>query len=258
METEEVFTKLQEEIKLRGYSKETGKAYETIIRNFLASGKSPREYLLLRADKSRSTMRTAYFALKFFQEKVLQQRFAENLPLAKKTMKLPLVLSKEEIQQMIRATTNLKHRLLLHFLYYAGLRLDEVRNLQVQDIDIPREIIHLKTAKGSKERIIFLHERIKELLAMQDLKEGLLFRSQQGKKYVKRSIQAIVETATKKAGISKNVTPHTLRHSFATHLLEGGADIRYIQALLGHANLKTTQIYTHIANKNIKELAKLL
>lgn len=258
MDPQEVFTRLQEEIKLRGYSKETGKAYETIIRNYLESGKNPREYLLMQADKSRSTMRTAYFALKFFQEKILQKKFMENLPLAKKTVKLPLVLSKEEVQQMMRATTNLKHRLLLHFLYYAGLRLDEARNLQVQDIDLQRDIIHLRTTKGNKERIIFFHERIKELLAMQDLKEGLLFRSQQGKKYVKRSIQAIVETATKKAGISKNVTPHTLRHSFATHLLEGGADIRYIQALLGHANLKTTQIYTHIANKDIKKLANLL
>ncbi len=253
-----MLTKLWEEIQLRGYSKETGKAYETIINAFLESGKSPREYLLVQADKSRSTMRTVYFALKFFQEKVLQQKFAENLPLAKKTIKIPLVLSKEEVHQMMRATTNLKHRLLLHFLYYAGLRLDEVRNLQAQDIDLPRDIIHLKTAKGSKERIIFLHERIKELLAMQDHAEGLLFLSQQGKKYVKRSIQEMVKTAAHKANIKKKVTPHTLRHSFATHLLEGGADIRYIQALLGHANLKTTQIYTHVANKDIKRLATLL
>lgn len=177
-------------------------------------------------------MRSTYFALQFFYENVLHEAFKENIPLTKNSLKLPVVLSKQEIQNMIEQENNLKHKLVLMFLYYAGLRLDEVRNLQWKDVDFERDIIHLKIAKGEKERIVFLHN--------------------------KRSIQLIVQKNAKKADIKKNVTPHTLRHSFATHLLEAGTDIRYIQALLGYKDLKTTQIYTHVANKDITELAQLL
>jgi site-specific recombinase XerD len=145
------------------------------------------------------------------------------------------------------------------FLYYAGLRLDEARNIKWQDIDFDREIIHLKTAKGDKERVVFLHKKLIDVLKMYGInKEGLIFVSQRNGKYNKRTIQQIVKCAPKKVGIKKNVTPHTLRHSFATHFLESGADIRYIQQLLGHKDLKTTQIYTHVANKDIKKLADLL
>ena len=145
------------------------------------------------------------------------------------------------------------------FLYYAGLRLDEVRNLKWQDIDFDRGIIHVKTAKGEKERVVFLHSKLKEMLEIYGAnKQGLVFISQRGRKYNKRTIQQIVKNAARKAGIKKKVTPHTLRHSFATHLLEAGVDIRYIQQLLGHKSLRTTQIYTHVANKDIKKLADLL
>ena len=182
-----------------------------------------------------------------------------KLPLTRKSLKLPLVLSKEEINKMIDSTNNLKHRLVIMFLYYAGLRLDEARNLNWQDIDFNREIIHLKTAKGDKERVVFLHKKLIVALGMYGTKEeGPIFVSQREGKYNKRTIQQIIKYASKKVGIKKKVTPHTLRHSFATHLLESGADIRYIQQLLGHKDLKTTQIYTHVANKDIKKLANLL
>lgn len=204
-------------------------------------------------------MRSAYFALKFFHENVLNTEFEENLPLARKSLKLPLVLSKEEINKMIEATNNLKHKVVIMFLYYAGLRLDEVRNLRWEDIDFDREIIHLKTAKGDRERIVFLHRKLVDMLKIYGAKEeGLVFVSQMKGEYSKRTIQQIVKSASRKAGLKKNITPHTLRHSFATHLLESGADIRYIQQLLGHKDLKTTQIYTHVANKDIKKLANLL
>lgn len=204
-------------------------------------------------------MRSVYFALKFFYEKVLDEKFYEKIPLAKKNLKLPVVLSREEIGKIIKVTTNIKHKLILMFLYYAGLRLDEVRNLKWGDLDFDREIIHVKITKGKKERVIFLHSRLKEMLKVYSIgTEGLIFLAQRGKKYNKRTIQQMVKNAAKKAGIKKGVTPHTLRHSFATHLLEGGADIRYIQKLLGHKNLQTTQIYTHVANKDIKKLANLL
>ncbi|MCX8190223.1 MAG: tyrosine-type recombinase/integrase [Candidatus Diapherotrites archaeon] len=251
--------KLIEEIKLRRYSFQTGKSYISIAKDFLASGKIPREFLLSYTNKSKSAMRFAYFALKFFHENILNAKFGEKLPLARKSMKLPLVLSKEEVIKMINATNNLKHKLVIMFLYYAGLRLNEVRNLKWEEIDFGREIIHLKTAKGDKERIVFLNKKLTYMLKMYGInEEGLIFVSQKLGKYNKRTIQQIVKSSSKKAEIKKKITPHTLRHSFANHLLESGADIRYIQHLLGHKDLKTTQIYTHVANKDIKKLANLL
>ncbi|PKP51173.1 MAG: integrase [Candidatus Altiarchaeales archaeon HGW-Altiarchaeales-3] len=251
--------KLIEEIKLRKYSFQTGKTYISVVKRFLKSGKTPREFLLSNSNKSRSTVRGAYSTLKFFYENVLCEKFDERLPLAKKDSKLPVVLSREETCEMIKVTDNIKHKLVIMFLYYGGMRLDEVRNLMWQDIDFDRDIIHIKTAKGGKERVVFLHSKLKEMSKIYSVNdEGLIFRSQMGRKYNKRTIQKLIKNAAEKAGIKKRTSPHTLRHSFATHLLEGGADIRYIQRLLGHKNLRTTQIYTHIANKDIKNLANLL
>lgn len=251
--------KLSEELRLRKHSRQTEKAYVFIIKRFLDSGLQPREFLLGYTDKSRSAIRGAYFALKFFYEHVLRQKLDETIPLAKNKGKLPVVLSKEEVNRMLEATLNLKHRLVLMFLYYAGVRLNEIINVTWENLDFERGVIHLKVAKGEKERVIFLHEKLKSFMDYFGMKkEGLVFLSNAGKKYNKRTIEVIVGTAAKKAGIGKRVTPHTLRHSFATHLLEGGADIRHIQKLLGHSSLQTTQIYTHVANKDIKKLADLL
>jgi len=251
--------RLIEEIKLRRYSYQTGKLYIGVVKRFLKSGKTPRGFLLSYSNKSRSTMRTVYFALKFFCNNVLKEKFNEDIPLTKKKTKLPVVLGKNEINKLIDVTGNLKHKLVLMFLYYAGLRLDELINLRWQDIDFERELIHIKQAKGEKERIIFLHSKLRETLKVYGIRrQGLVFKSQMGKKYSKRSIQQIVKESARRANTSKRVTPHTLRHSFATHLLEAGADIRYIQQLLGHKSLRTTQIYTHVANKDIKKLANLL
>lgn len=256
----ELIGRLIEEIKLRKYSYRTGKAYINVVKRFLKSGMEPREFLLeFYTDKSRSTMRQAYFALKFFYQNVLHERFDEEIPLAKKKEKLPVVLSREEVKRVIYNTKNIKHRLVLMFLYYAGMRLNEVRNIKWKDIDFERELIHIKIAKGEKERVVFLHPELKKTLEFYGVKNhGYVLQSQRGKKYSPKSIQLIVKHAAKREKIKKNVTPHTMRHSFATHLLEGGADIRYIQQLLGHKHLKTTQIYTHVANKDIKELAKLI
>jgi len=251
--------KLIEELKLRKYSYRTGKKYRDVVIKFLKSGKTPREFLLSYSNKSRSTMRSVYFALKFFYENVLNERFDEKLPLAKSKQKLPVVLNKTEIQKMFELTTNIKHKIVLALLYYAGLRLSEVRNLKWQDIDFERELIHIKQAKGERERIVFLHKKLKELLKEYGVRKfGWILISERGGRYKERTIQQIVKNAARKAGIRKKVTPHTLRHSFATHLLEGGADIRYIQQLLGHKSLRTTQIYTHVANRDIKKLANLL
>ncbi len=251
--------KLIEEIKLRKYSYRTGKAYISVVNRYLKSGLSVRDFLLENySNKSRSTMRQAYFALNFFYRHVLHQPFDEDIPLAKKKEKLPVVLSRDEVHRMIELTENEKHRLIIMFLYYAGMRLNEVRNIRWEDIDFDRDVIHIKMAKGEKERVVFLHEKLRESLLPLRKSRGFILISQRGRRYSPKTIQIIVSNAAKRARIGKRVTPHTLRHSFATHLLEAGADIRYIQMLLGHKNLKTTQIYTHVASTKINELSKLL
>jgi len=258
-ENQPYMDKLLEELRLRKYSKLTEKSYISLVKSFIESGLTPREFLLRYAEKSRSSIRSAYFALKFFYENVLRQKFDVGIPLAKNQGRLPVVLNKQEINNMFEATLNLKHRLVLMFLYYTGIRLNEIVNLKWSDIDFERDVIHLKVAKGGKERVIFLHHKLKKFIEYFNFKkEGFVFLSNFGKKYNKRTVQMIVRNAANKAEIKKRITPHTLRHSFATHLLEGGADIRHIQKLLGHANLQTTQVYTHIANKDIKKLANLL
>jgi len=255
----ELVGKLINEIKIRKYSYETGKAYILYVKTYLRSGLTPKEFLLYYSNRSSSTLRTIYFALKFFYEHVLHEQFKEDLPLGKQNRKLPVILSKEEINLMLLKTTNITHHLVLLVLYYAGLRLNELRNLEWQDIDYDRDLINVRVAKGNQERQVFFHTKIKDALRTYPKQnQGLVFLSQHGQKYCKRSIQQIVKNAAKKAGITKQVSPHTLRHCFATHLLENGADIRYIQHLLGHKNLETTQIYTHVANNDIKKLAHML
>lgn len=255
----ELIKKLIEELKLRKYSDKTVEKYTQIADKFLSSGKTPRDFLLDYSDKSKARARSVYFALKFFCENACDEKFDEKIPLAKKGSKLPVVLNKDEMQKMLESIHNLKHRLVLALLYYGGMRLNEVSRLRWQDIDFKRETIHIKKAKGDKDRIVFLHNRLKQILEENGIKrEGIVLLSERGFTYNERSIQQIVKNAARKAGVGKKVMPRTLRHSFATHLLEGGADIRHIQKLLGHANLQTTQIYTHVANKDIKKLANLL
>ena len=181
--------KLSEELRLRKHSRQTEKVYTLIIRKFIESGLQSREFLLEYADKSRSSIRSTYFALKFFYENVLRQKFDENIPLAKNKGKLPIVLSKEEVSRMLESTLNLKHRLVLMFLYYTGIRLNEIVNLRWEDMDFQRGTIHLKTAKGEKERIIFLHEKLKSFIEYFNIKkDGLVFASNLGKKYDKRTL----------------------------------------------------------------------
>ena len=165
--------------------------------------------------------------------------------------KQPVVLSMEEVQKMIAMTGNLKHKLMLSLLYAAGLRRSELLNLKIKDIDISRNVINVRAGKGNKDRQTLLAESLKNQL--QDyLKEyqpkEYLFEGQTGGKYATSSLAKVVKKSAKAAGINKEVTPHVLRHSFATHLLENATDIRYIQELLGHSSIKTTERYTHVAN----------
>ena len=240
--------KLVEELKLRRYSGETIKGYSDAVTRYLKSGKTPREFLLSYYEGSKSAMRGNYFAIKFFYENALRQKFDEKIPIARKGSHLPVVLGKEEVCGMLDATINLKHRLVISLLYYAGLRLGEAMKIKWQDIDFGRSTMHIKKAKGDKDRIVFLHEKILQIMEENGIKkEGLILMSERGSSYNERTIQEIVKAAARKAGIKKQVTPHTLRHCFATHLLEAGADIRHIQKLLGHSDMRTTMVYLHVA-----------
>lgn len=170
---------------------------------------------------------------------------------------LPNVLSKEEVFKIIDTTENLKHKALLALIYSAGLRISEALNMKPKDIDSVRMLIHVKNAKGKKDRYTLLSEKVLLLLREYYLvykPKEYLFEGQFGGMYSSRSAQIILKHAAEKAGIRKSITLHTLRHSFATHLLESGTDLRYIQDLLGHSSPKTTMIYTHVSNDSLKKI----
>jgi site-specific recombinase XerD len=175
----------------------------------------------------------------------------------RKEKKLPIVLSTCEIKSIFNAITNLKHSALISLLYSAGLRIGEAINLEITDIDSQRMLIHIKQAKGKKDRYTLLsHAFIKILRAyyIAYKPKKYLFEGQKGGKYSNTSAQKVLKNALIKAKIHKNVTLHSLRHSFATHLLEKGTDIRYIQELLGHSSPKTTMIYTHVTETSLKKI----
>ena len=248
--------KLIDELKLKGYSKKTISAYVYNVEKFIDSGLSERDFLLKMVNngKGRESVRQAGFSIKFFN-KIDHVDKELPLPNMKKSNKLPEILSKKEIEDMVIVTKNFIHRLIIEIIYSAGLRVSEVVNLKWGDIDFQRDIIHIKQAKGNKDRIVMLSPKIKKKLKVLDLeKEGYVFITNRGGKYTIRTIEMIVSNAAKKACIKKKVTPHTLRHCFATHLLENGTDIRYIKDLLGHVNLETTMIYTKVSTKNISKI----
>ena len=157
---------------------------------------------------------------------------------------------------MIEITSNIKHKLILKMLYGCGLRVGEITCLRKEDINFNESLIHIRLSKGRKDRFVKIPESLKEgLEAYCKLgNEQILFPSNRGGKLTKKTIGKIVENSAKKAGIKKRVYPHLLRHSFATHLLEAGTDLRIIQKLLGHSDIKTTQIYTQISQASIKNI----
>lgn len=216
-------------------------------------------YLVIERKISITYQNQSINAIKFYYEKVLggQRKFYFiDRPAKEKT--LPSVLSTEEVIEILKGTENIKHRAILMTIYSAGLRISEAINLKIKDIDSDRMQIRVEQGKGKVDRYTLLSE--KTLLILRDyfkqyrpmvwLFEGLT----KGEQYSTRSIQNVFQAAVKKTGIKKDVSVHTLRHSFATHLLENGTDLRYIQSFLGHANSKTTEIYTHITTKGFDQI----
>jgi site-specific recombinase XerD len=253
---------LLNELKLKGYSKKTISAYIFHVGKFIESGLKPREFLLklINNEKSKESVRVAGFAIKFYLNiKAKQNKEINNIiektPNLKRDKKLPIILSKKEIENMIISTKNFNHRTMIMLMYASGMRASEIINLKWPDIDFNRNIIHIKLAKGNKDRVVMLSPKLKKNLKQLDInKEGIIFKTNRNKKYSLRTIELVVKKAAEKVGIKKHVTPHTLRHSFATHLLEHGIDIRYIQKLLGHSDIKTTMIYTNVSKKDISKI----
>ena len=181
----------------------------------------------------------------------------EKLQSPFKESRLPDVLSKEEVQKIINASNNSKHKALLSIIYSCGMRIGEALSLKINDIDKQRKLIKIRLAKGKKDRYVPYSDKLRLLLRKyyDDWKpKEYLFEGQYGGPYSEGSAAKVLQHAVAKCNIKKHVTLHTLRHSFATHLLEAGTDIRYIQELLGHSNPKTTMIYTHVSSKKISEI----
>lgn len=175
----------------------------------------------------------------------------------RKESKLPKVISKEEVVDIIENTNNLKHRGIVQLLYGSGLRQSELLNLRIKDIDSKRMLVRVEGSKGNKDRLTLLSKTALKDLRKYYIKyepELFLFEGKKGTKYSAASVLKIVKAAAEKARIRTRVTPHVLRHSFATHLLEAGTDLRQIQVLLGHGSSKTTEIYTHVATNTFETI----
>ena len=186
----------------------------------------------------------------FYYNEVLGKGFA-RIKTPKLEKKLPVVLTKEEVRSLLYAIPRLKSRVLVTLFYASGLRVSEALHLRVEDLEIKDAIAWVRSGKGGKDRMVILGEHLvtdlAKYLKKAKIRSGYLFPGSNGKPLTARNAQQIVARAAKKARLTKNVTPHTLRHSFATHLREAGNDLRMIQELLGHASIQTTEIYTHVS-----------
>lgn len=194
----------------------------------------------------------------FFRTQENKKLDAELVHRPKRQKLLPNVLSKEEVKAILNASKNIKHKAMLSLIYSCGLRCGELLRLKLDHIDSKRGVLIIKQSKGRKDRIAPLSGKIIELLRdyfMEYKPEGFLFEGQKkGEAYDERSLQNVLKQALEKAGITKPVSLHWLRHSYATHLLENGTDLRYIQEILGHSSSKTTEIYTHVSTKSIQKI----
>jgi site-specific recombinase XerD len=260
--------KTETELKIRNYSLKTIKAYLGCLGEYFDFKKfdlekideeNIKEFLLKKQNKNYSSQTINLYlnAIKFFYREVLKIPQKINLKFAKRSKKLPVVLSREEIKNIIAEVRNSKHKLIISLSYGAGLRISEVVSLRIKDVNLEESTIHLKNAKGKKDRITIFPDKIKSNL--QDLianknPNDYLFESERGGKLTTRTVQKIFENSLGKAKIKKGATFHSLRHSFATHLLENGVDVRYVQELLGHQNIRTTQIYTKVTNPKLKNI----
>jgi len=265
---------LARELQQRNYSPRTIEIYRNCLRFFLKwlnndvsqiSREKVLDFVLFlqKQGKAPKTINLYKEVIKFFCRQILRISLGQEIKLSKEPKRLPVVLSRFEIQRLLDNTTNTKHKTLLSLAYGAWLRVSEIAYLRVGDINLDQKTIHIKSAKWQKDRITLLPEKIvDEIKWLMDGKSysDPVFHSEQaclsgrqgGGALTKRTAQHIFQHAMQKAWIQKKATFHSLRHSFATHLLENWTDIRYIQSLLGHTSIKTTQVYTQVATHHLQ------
>jgi site-specific recombinase XerD len=268
MNLQELLEKVKQELKLCNYSRKTIESYLFCLNEYFKHIKNVKrepdvtaikKYLLAMQGqgKSSQTINLHLQAIKYFYREIMKSSIQIDIKFAKIASKLPVVLSRSEIEKMIDALENPKHKLMIALAYGAGLRVSEVINLKTKDINLEELTIHIKGAKGNKDRLTIFPEKLIVLLKnMITSKNGndYVFESNWGGKLDERSAQKVFYQTLQKVGIKKDATFHSLRHSFATHLLENGVDVRYVQELLGHANIRTTQIYTKVTNPMLKNI----
>ena len=264
------FEDLRKELVSRKYSYKTIKGYIYYNKDFISyTRKEPSEikdadikdylvYLSETKGAATSTLNQAINALKFYYGSMLKKKFVYDVKRPRKDKKLPIVLNQEEVGKILTSLDNVKHKAILMLVYSAGLRVGEVVRLKPEDIDSNRMLIHVRGAKGRKDRYTLLSES-----ALKVSREYLnrykpshwLFPGPDKERHISiRTAQRIFEMACDHGGVKKEVTIHSLRHSFATHLLENGTDLRYIQELLGHKSSKTTEIYTHVSSRDLMKI----
>ena len=256
---------------VKKYSPRTIDTYTSMLRLFMNYYKGRdirtlgdeeiRDYLLYLIDKkkvSASYQNQAINAIKYYYEKILgRETRTYYLSRPRPATRYPTVLSEEEVIQIIRHIDNLKHRMVISLIYSAGLRISEAINMKLEDIDSKMGYIMVRGGKGKKDRRTLLSTSILGQLRLYYQvyrPKKWVFEGQDGRQYSDESIQSVFRRAVARAGIRKRVTVHTLRHSFATHLLEHGVSLRYIQSLLGHSSSRTTEIYTHVTNKGFLDI----
>jgi len=267
MQIETLLVDYERKLALQRYSKNTILNYKSAVKAFLQVAEkkfsSPNELGVIEIEKyvfwkinkhavSHSYQRMIVASIdKFYQLVVGVELNLKHLYPSRKIHSLPKYLSIDEIKRMIDLTTNQKHKCIIKLLYGCGLRLSELLNLKITDINSGNMVVHIRNSKGNKDRVVMLSNQLLEDLRKYFLAynpKEYLIEGQGGGLYSEKSVQTVVKDAAVRAGIKKQVTPHMLRHSFATHLLENGTDIRYIQQLLGHSSIKTTEIYTHVTD----------
>jgi len=269
----ELINKFKQNVEIQCYSQATKKAYIYHIKNFLKFYHDNLKqenivkhlfYLRTRKNYSPSYLNVVRASLIYFFENSLNQTITIKIPSIKREKSLPKPVEREIILKLISSTENIKHKILIELLYSSGLRLAEVVKVKWEDIDLINKTIRVNKGKGSKDRISILsNEVIKHLFILNDLKikdnKYVFFSNARLNTHIsKKTVQKVLENASKKSKIGFIVTPHQLRHSFATHSLENGTDIRIIQSLLGHASPKTTMIYTKVTKRNLSKISNPL
>jgi len=264
----DVASAIERECRRRGYSERTVESYVSCVLKFISftgktidqlSKQDALNYLIYLKEEKKAagnTLNVYHMAIRFFLEDILHKNMKLNIKYSRRPEKIPVFLTKEEVKSLIGKIGNWKHRLMIEVLYGGGLRVSELLNLKVGDLLIENSYGFIRQGKGRKDRIFVLSkvcvDKIKNLIELEKLSsDDFLFLTNRNERYSVRSVQEIVKRATLLAGIEKEVHPHTLRHSFATHLIQNGASLNEVQTMLGHKSPETSMIYIHMASPNM-------